>query len=100
MQSILNLLFLGLLRLVLAVVFDLLAVALISVCRWSDRATDGRGFLGIRGPADETEDTGRDREQAGFNGVDGAVDDGVNRIDDFINERLSEGPGKGTVSAF
>lgn len=91
MQSILNLLFLSLLCLLVAIVLDLLAILQTNVCRRWDRATDSGGFLGIRGTADEAEIAGRDREQTGFDGVNGAIDDSIDRIDDFVNERLSEG---------
>lgn len=86
MDSVLNLLFLRLDRLLLAVVLDRFAVPLTGICRRLDRATDVRRSLGIQGRTDEAKIAGRDREQAGFDGVDGAVDDSVDRIDDLVNE--------------
>lgn len=91
MQSILNFLLLGLVRFLVSVV-PLFAAPVTNFCRRWDRATDVRGSLGIRGLANEAEAAGRDREQASFDGVNGAVDDSVDRIDDFINERLPGTP--------
>lgn len=92
MHPILNLLFLVLFHLLVAVALHPLTVPLIKICRRWDRATNGRGYVCINGPTVEAEVAGWDREQTGFDGVDGAVDDGVDGINDLVNEGLPEFP--------